>query len=169
MEFVKTIGLHELPEVKQFYTEITSDLKNKGIGQWDFFYPNRFVMKNDLKNGTLFGIKEKNRLIGAVVLDTKESKYYQKLQWEDLTGGSLIIHRLAVHPLHQGKGIGKKLLNFAEEYAMEKGHTSIRMDVYSQNPKAVGMYERAGYQVRGSIRFPLRKVPYFCFEKIIKN
>jgi ribosomal protein S18 acetylase RimI-like enzyme len=168
MEFV-TIGIQELPEVIQFYAEITSDLRKKGIDQWDYFYPNRFVMKNDLKNGTLSGIKEDNYLIGAVVLDMKESKQYQRIQWEDLTGRPLIIHRLAVHPLHQGKGIGKKLLNFAEESAMEKGHTSIRMDVYSQNPTAVGMYERAGYQVRGSIRFPLRNVPYLCFEKIIKN
>lgn len=168
MEFI-AIGLQELAEVKQFYAEITSDLRKKGIDQWDRFYPNRFVMKNDLKNGTLFGIKEENHLIGAIVLDTNESKQYLKLQWEDQSGGPLIIHRLAVHPFHQGKGIGKKLLNFAEEYALKKGHTSIRMDVYSQNPEAVRMYERAGYQIRGSVRFPLRKVPYLCFEKIITN
>ena len=167
IEFVK-IGLQELPEVKQFYAAITSDLRKKGIDQWDRFYPNRFVMKNDLKNGTLFGIKEANHLIGAIVLDTNQSKQYLKLHWEDQTGRPLIIHRLAVHPFHQGKGIGKKLLNFAEEYALEKGHTSIRMDVYSQNPAAVGMYERAGYQIKGSVRFPLRKVPYLCFEKIIQ-
>jgi len=167
LEFV-TIGLQELPEVNQFYAEVTSELRKKGIDQWDRFYPNRFVMKNDLKNGTLFGMKAENHLIGAIVLDTNESKQYLKIQWGDYTGRPLIIHRLAVHPFHQGKGLGKKLLNFAEEYALEKGHTSIRMDVYSQNPEAVGMYERAGYQLRGSIMFPLRKVPYLCFEKIIQ-
>ena len=168
MEFV-TIGLQDFSEVQQFYAEITSDLRKKGIDQWDRFYPNRFVMKNDLKNGNLFGIKEENHLIGAIVLNTNESKQYMKLHWNDQTGRPLIIHRLAVHPFHQGKGIGKRLLNFAELYALEKGHTSIRMDVYSQNPEAVGMYERAGYQVRGSVRFPLRKVPYLCFEKSITN
>ncbi|MEH7075415.1 GNAT family N-acetyltransferase [Neobacillus drentensis] len=167
MEFV-AIRLQELPEVNQFYTEVTSDLRRKGIDQWDRFYPNRFVMKKDLKNGTFFGMKEENHLIGAIVLDTNESKQYLKLQWEDHTGRPLIIHRLAVHPCHQGKGIGKRLLNFAEEYALEKGNTSIRLDVYSQNRSAIGMYEKAGYQKRGSIRFPLRKVPYLCFEKIIK-
>ena len=166
MEF-ETIGLQELSEVNQFYSEITSDLRKKGIDQWDRFYPNRFVLKNDLKNGSLFGIKQENQLVGTIVLDTNESKQYKNLQWNDHTGRPLIIHRLAVHPFHQGKGVGKKLLNFAEEYALKKGHTSIRMDVYSKNPGAVGMYERAGYQIRGAIKFPLRKVPYLCFEKII--
>ena len=157
------MDLHELPEVTQFYAEVTSDLRKKGIDQWDRFYPNRFVMKNDLKNGTLFGIKEEKQLIGAIVLDKNENKQYMKLQWNDHSGRPLIIHRLAVHPIHQGKGLGKRLLNFAEEYALKKGYTSIRMDVYSQNPGAVRMYERAGYQVRGTITFPFRKVPYLLF------
>jgi ribosomal protein S18 acetylase RimI-like enzyme len=166
---VQMIGLHALPKVTQFYAEVTSDLRKKGINQWDRFYPNRFIMKRDLKKGTLFGFKEVNQLIGAVVLDQDESKQYRKLQWNDHSGRPLIIHRLAVHPLHQGKGLGKRLLTFAEEYALKKSYTSIRMDVYSQNPGAVGMYESAGYQVRGTITFPFRKVPYYCFEKMIQT
>jgi ribosomal protein S18 acetylase RimI-like enzyme len=166
---IETIGLHALTEVTQFYALVTSDLRKKGIDQWDRFYPNRFVMKRDLKNGTLFGFNEEDQLIGAIVLNKDESKQYSELQWNDHSGRPLIIHRLAVHPTHQGKGLGKRLLNFAEEYALKKGYTSIRMDVYSQNPEAVGMYESAGYQVRGTIKFPFRKVPYYCFEKMIQN
>lgn len=166
---IETIGLHALPEVTQFYAEVTSDLRTKGIAQWDHFYPNRFVMKRDLKNGTFFGMKEENQLIGAIVLDQGENKQYRKLHWNDHSGRPLIIHRLAVHPIHQGKGLGKRLLNFAEEYAFKKRYTSIRMDVYSQNYGAVGMYESAGYQVRGTIKFPFRKVPYYCFEKMIQT
>jgi hypothetical protein len=29
------------------------------------------------------------------------------------------------------------------------------------------MYERAGYTTVGSIRYPLRKHPYECFEKLL--
>ena len=166
---IETISLQALPEVTQFYADVTADLRKNGIEQWDRFYPNRFVMKKDLKNRTLFGFKEESQLIGAIVLDKTESKQYRKIQWNDHSGRPLIIHRLAVHPAHQGKGLGKRLLNFAEEYAFKKGYTSIRMDVYSQNPGAIGMYERAGYEVRGTIRFPFRKVPYYCFEKLIQT
>lgn len=166
---IELIGLHALPEVTQFYAEVTADLRKKGINQWNRFYPNRYVLKRDLKNETLFGFKEENHLIAAIVLDKVESKQYRKIQWNDHLGIPLTIHRLAVHPASQGKGVGKRLLNFAEEFAFKKSYTSIRMDVYSQNPEAVGMYESAGYQVRGTIMFPFRKVPYYCFEKIIQN
>ncbi len=165
---IQSIGLQKITKVNQFYSEITSDLRKKGINQWDRFYPNRFVIKADLKKGNLFGILIDEKVAGAVTLDTNENKKYRNLSWEDVKGSALIIHRLAVHPQCQGIGYGKKLLQFAEDYAYTKGHTSIRLDVFSDNTGAITMYERAGFQERGIIRFPFRKVPYKCYEKIIR-
>jgi ribosomal protein S18 acetylase RimI-like enzyme len=161
------IGMSDLKSVNQFYSEITSDLRKKGVNQWDRYYPNRFVIREDLKHGTLFGIQEGKQLVGAIVLDRKESKKYKNLPWEDVFGKPLVIHRLAVHPLYQGKGFGKMLLQFAEEFARNNGNSSIRLDVYSENPGALAMYERKGYRKVGAIRFPFRLVPYYCFEKQI--
>jgi ribosomal protein S18 acetylase RimI-like enzyme len=76
---------------------------------------------------------------------------------------------MAVHPNHQGKGIGKKLLKFAEDYARNQGFSSIRLDVYTENPSAVSLYEKAGYKEKGEVTFPFRKVPYKCFEKVLKG
>ena len=39
--------------------------------------------------------------------------------------------------------------------------------VFNVNDGAVKMYERAGYQERGSVRYPFRSAPYKCFEKMI--
>ncbi|WP_066256478.1 GNAT family N-acetyltransferase [Neobacillus drentensis] len=161
------IGLEKLKEVKQFYSVVTSDLRKKGVYQWDRFYPNRFVIKTDLKKGSLFGIQNGNKVIGAITLNTDESKKYRRIDWEDKKGTPLIIHRLAVHPSSQGKGYGKLLLQFAEKYALDNGFSSIRLDVFSQNPGALNMYERAGFQQRGIIRYPFRSVPYKCLEKVL--
>ncbi|MEH7075298.1 GNAT family N-acetyltransferase [Neobacillus drentensis] len=78
-------------------------------------------------------------------------------------------HRLVVHPKFQGKGYGKQLLQFAEEFALQNGYSSIRLDVYRQNPGALTLYERSGFQERGTIRFPFRSVSYKCFEKILEQ
>ncbi|EKN67600.1 GCN5-like N-acetyltransferase [Neobacillus bataviensis LMG 21833] len=164
---IQAIELIELKVVVQLYADITADLRRKGIKQWDRLYPNRFIVKADIKNGHLFGLLVDKKIIGAVVVDTNESKKYQELKWEDEVGKSLLIHRLAVHPDYQGKGYGKQLLQFAEDYARGNGFSSIRLDVFSLNTGAVKMYERAGYQERGMIRFPFRAAPYLCFEKII--
>lgn len=166
---VVSIGTKEYLVVKKIYSAVTSDLQNKGIDQWDRFYPNRFVIKNDLKKGHLFGIKQEDELVGVIVLDTNQSKQYEKIPWKDQNGSFGVIHRLAVHPSHQGYGYGKKLLQFAIEYFKEKNLTSIRLDVYSKNPGAVTMYERAGFHETGSIRFPMRKAPYKCFEKLLMD
>ena len=162
------IGLEEWKSVKQFYSEITSNLRKKGINQWDRYYPNRFVIKEDLKQGNLFAMSEGKLLVGAIVLDTQESKKYKELQWGDVCGKPLVIHRLAVLPTYQGKGYGKMLLQFAEAFAGNNGYSSIRLDVYSGNSGALAMYERRGYKEVGAIKFPFRKVPYYCLEKKIE-
>jgi ribosomal protein S18 acetylase RimI-like enzyme len=166
---ILSIGMVEFKTVREFYSDITADLRQKGNYQWDRYYPNRFIIKNDLKQGNLYGMHDGKQLTGAIVLDTNQSKKYKALNWEDVKGTPLVIHRLAVHPEHQGKGYGKNLLKFAEDYAQRNGYTSIRFDVYSENQAAIKMYERAGYQARGMIQFPLRSVPYQCYEKILVN
>lgn len=164
---IQVIELNELKAMIQLYAKITADLRKKGINQWDRFYPNRFIVKTDIKKGNLFGLSTDKKIIGAVAVDTNESKKYRKLKWEDEDGKPLMIHRLAIHPDYQGMGYGKQLLQFAEDYTLINGYSSIRLDVFSLNSAAVKMYERSGYQERGMIRFPFRTAPYKCFEKIV--
>ncbi|MCD1260112.1 GNAT family N-acetyltransferase [Paenibacillus athensensis] len=159
------------PDMKKsvlaLYTEVARRLRADGIEQWDWMYPNRFVIGSDLKSGTLYGVVENGVVIAAVVVDRKMSGAYSKLEWADRSGRPACIHRLAVHPQHQGKGLGKLLLGFAEQRARSEGCTSIRLDVFSENETALGMYSRAGYKPTGTVRFPLRKAPFRCFEKAL--
>jgi len=159
------------PEMKKsvlaLYSEVARRLRAEGIEQWDWMYPNRLVIGGDLKAGTLYGVIEDGAVIAAVVVDRKMSGEYRKLEWADRSGHPACIHRLAVHPQHQGKGLGKKLLRFAEERARSEGCTSIRLDVFSANETALGLYSRAGYEPTGTVRFPLRKAPFRCFEKAL--
>jgi len=98
-------------------------------------------------------------------LDQNQADGYKSIPWESENSSASCIHRLAVHPDYQGKGMGKRLLQFAENKALHDGSTSIRLDVYSANPTAVAIYEKAGYLNKGEITFPLRKQPYICMEK----
>ncbi len=148
---------------------VKKDLRRQGIGQWDRFYPNRFVVGGDIRRRNMYGIKQEGRLVAIVTLDTKMSDKYGALEWQDAHGHPACVHRLAVHPECQGKGLGKQLLRFAEELAGRKGHSSIRLDVYADNPGAVRMYERAGYRQAGEIRYPMRKAAYLCLEKLLRT
>jgi ribosomal protein S18 acetylase RimI-like enzyme len=161
------LGSKDKKGVLSLFRSVTQDLQRQGILQWDWFYPNGIVIGSDLRNKNLFGLKMDGQVIAAVVLDSKQSSKYAVLQWSDIQGQSACIHRLAVHPEYQGHGLGKQLLQFAESLARQQGNSSIRLDVYTGNPGAVSMYNRAGYRQVGEIVFPFRKVPYMCFEKLL--
>jgi ribosomal protein S18 acetylase RimI-like enzyme len=58
-------------------------------------------------------------------------------------------------------------MEFAELVAKERGCSSIRLDTYINNPKAIAFYQKIGYNKLGSINLKPDKDIYYCFEKII--
>ncbi|WP_379967825.1 GNAT family N-acetyltransferase [Ectobacillus sp. sgz5001026] len=164
MEITK-VQLSDAKKIMGIYKAVVKELRANEIYQWDRFYPNSFVIREDIKNGYVYGIKEESTYVGVIVLNTNQSAKYKQITWNEMEGTPLVIHRLAVHPGHQGKGIGRQLMQFALQFAREHGHLSIRLDVYTKNPHAVTMYERAGFEKRGQIKFPFRNDPYICMEK----
>ncbi|AHV98813.1 GNAT family N-acetyltransferase [Paenibacillus sabinae] len=133
---VQLVQLDNLPSVLKIFKKVKKDLKNQNNDQWKWIYPNRSNYKADIKNGTMHGITDGNELIAVVSLDEMQSQQYQTLNWNDQKGKPYCIHRLAVNPSHQGKGLGKFLLQYIENFAIEKGYTSVRIDVYKINETA---------------------------------
>ena len=58
---------------------------------------------------------------------------------------------------------------FAENYAVVNGYTTIRLDAYSGNPRALHFYECRGYQKAGQLFFPGRELPFYGYEKILRS
>jgi ribosomal protein S18 acetylase RimI-like enzyme len=56
------------------------------------------------------------------------------------------IETLNVDPIHQGKGIGKKLLKAAEDEMLLKGIKKIRLEVSTNNKCAINLYEKSGFR-----------------------
>jgi len=61
----------------------------------------------------------------------------------------------------QGKGIGRALMNFAENIARDRGFKKICMHARAN---AVGFYEKVGYRVSGD-QFMEVTIPHFLMEK----
>jgi ribosomal-protein-alanine N-acetyltransferase len=55
------------------------------------------------------------------------------------------IATIATHPDFRGRGIGKKLLSFALEAAMDEGAISTFLEVRESNTAALEMYRKFGY------------------------
>ena len=59
----------------------------------------------------------------------------------------LYLGMLSVSPLQQAGGIGKQLMQAAEQYARDNNCASIFMYVISLRSELIGWYERLGYQL----------------------
>ena len=75
---------------------------------------------------------------------------------------------MCIRDRYWDNGIGKFLMEFAENLVRKKNLKSIRLDTYSGNPKAMNFYRKLGYEELGTIDLKPNKDKYHCFEKIIK-
>ena len=67
-----------------------------------------------------------------------------------------------INPL-QGKGIGRALMNFAENIARDRGYKIVRM--HARN-NSVGFYEKVGYKKKGD-EFIEVTIPHYVMEKLL--
>jgi len=58
----------------------------------------------------------------------------------------LHIKMLAVDPHWRGKGLARRLLNYAEHHARNEGREFLVLDVAKNNQDAIRLYERYGFQ-----------------------
>jgi len=60
--------------------------------------------------------------------------------------GALMVENVAVHPSAQGQGMGRALLAFAEEQAVERGIGELRLYTHSTMTENIALYTRLGWQ-----------------------
>ena len=75
--------------------------------------------------------------------------------------GQARLRQMAVLNDLQGKGIGRALMNFAENIARDRGFRTICMHARSN---AVGFYEKVGYRIVGD-QFMEVTIPHYVMEK----
>jgi ribosomal protein S18 acetylase RimI-like enzyme len=141
-----------------------ADLAARGIAQWHDEYPTMATVAADIGNARLFLLAWGGAFVGAVTLDANADPAYAAIRWES-ADPALIVHRLCVDPRWQGKGLGSRLMDFAEQHAASEGFASIRLDAYSGNPGAVALYRKRGYREAGQLYFPRRVLPFYLFER----
>lgn len=155
--------LEDLPNLLNLYLGSIELMGLKGIDQWDDVYPNELVLTQDVVNQELFVLEEEDGLAAAIVLNEEQEPQYRYVDWKYHTGKVGVIHRLCVNAGYQGRGCGKKIARFAEEYFRGHDFNAIRLDAFPKNLPAIHLYQSLGYEHCG--RILLRKGVFHCFEK----
>ena len=61
----------------------------------------------------------------------------------------LLLDNIVVDPAQQGKGLGRRLMDFAEAEARRRGYDEIRLYTHQTMTENIAMYRRLGYEETG--------------------
>lgn len=83
-----------------------------------------------------------NRIVGTITINHPENScgipYYEK-------NGVTSFHQFGIDPLLQSTGLGSKLLNEAENYALKTGLRELAFDTSERALDLIKFYEKRGY------------------------
>jgi ribosomal protein S18 acetylase RimI-like enzyme len=141
---IRQVRREELYSLVEVYTSAYSNLA-------EYAYSSRHDIKGYLRwlyNGDPEGffvalIEEggKGKAVGFVSVHSN---------WWDRSLGQIgEIHEIAVRGDHQGRGIGRGLMDVALEYAKEQGCRCAGLWVGEKNVAAIAWYKRVGFSERG--------------------
>ncbi len=133
---------HGTPEYRQM-VKLRDDILRKPLG---LGFTEQELEKE--KENMLIGAFEDDDMLGCCML-VEQSRDTVRLR------------QMAVLNDLQGKGIGRALMNFAENLARDRGYRTISMHARKM---AVGFYEKMGYKVASS-EFIEITIPHFVMEK----
>jgi len=88
----------------------------------------------------------------AVLPPRRRSHIQPMLELQDW--GSMFLNALAVSDQHQGRGVGARLLAWAEDRARRAGFKHLSLHAWADNIKAVNFYKARGYVAQAVAEIP---------------
>ena len=100
-------------------------------------------LTNMIGNNEIYVAKTNERVVGYVILSSREGKKngyrYRK---------ELDIDAMGIDENYRNQGIGRQLLEFIKEYAKANNYTDLRLTVNEENENAKHLYEKVGFKVK---------------------
>ncbi|MGC4042524.1 MAG: GNAT family N-acetyltransferase [Armatimonas sp.] len=107
-----------------------------------------------------------NRLVGTIVVTptnpADSCTYYAR---PDVAGAQ----QFAVEPGMQGQGIGRALLQVAEERAQSDGYAYLALDTAEEATHLIEFYQRLGYELVGSVKWQSKVYTSVILSKPLSN
>lgn len=124
--------------------------------------PSRKHIQAYLETGHCFVAKVEEEIIGVLVLDQVDRT-------------TLEIKNIAVEPFAQRQGIGKALLNYAEQVGRRMGYPKLMIGTGNSSLQQLALYQRVGFEMEAIEKNfflehydqPIVENGIFCKHKII--
>ena len=157
--------IKDLDKIEILIKSAIYEMESHNIMQWDDLYPVKEDFEQDIKKEHLYVGCIDNEIAVVFALNQEFDDAYKDGNWKALDKSFFVVHRLCVNPKYQKKGIAINTMQFIEKILMNEGVEAIRLDVYSENPYALKLYNKCGFINVGKAEW--RKGTFYLMEKIL--
>lgn len=146
----------DTPRVIAFYDDVIDAMHGATYkpGWQKDVYPTRADLADAVSAGTVYAGILDGAIAASMVVNGAHNPGYENIAWQvNATPAQLrVIHLLAVHPNHAGKGFGKQMVRHALTLARQAGCLAVRLDVLKGNNPANRLYESTGFSYKGTVQ-----------------
>lgn len=165
---IKLAEKKDIDRIMQILAEARESIVRLGIDQWQYGYPSRDSVKEDIALSRTFVVLDGEDICATFALMLSGEPTYKKIycgSWIS-DGEYVALHKIAIGNSHRGKGTAGEIMAFIAEYASENGYESIRVDTHVGNSPMRKMLEKNGFEYCGTIHL-LDGQSRVAYEKII--
>jgi GNAT superfamily N-acetyltransferase len=168
---LRLANLEDIASIMRIVRGVVPLMRAAGNLQWDDNYPNPGVFEEDIRLSQLWVAEADESIAGVAALTADQSPEYVQAGW-DISVPAVVVHRLAVDPAFQGRGVAIALLQQAETVARSRifppAVPRVRVDTNTQNQATQRLLPKLGYTLSGEIGLDFRPgLRFFCYEKIL--
>ena len=158
----------DIDRIMQIIADARESIGRLGIDQWQYGYPTRDIVKEDIMLQRGFVVVENEEICATFALMFHGEPTYKKIYCGAWIGSGeyLALHRIAIDSAFRGKGIAKEIIQFISTYALENGYSSVRVDTHEGNIPMKKMLEKNGFEYCGTIRL-LDGQGRVAYEKLV--
>ena len=160
----------DIDRVMVILGEARQSIGKLGIDQWQYGYPTRDIIKDDVLKGFSYAVRGEgdDEIIATFCLKEDEEPTYKEIYdgaWIN-KGESFALHRIAICNLMRGKGVSNAIIEFIVEECRKKNIPSLKVDTHEGNIPMRKMLEKNGFIYCGIIHLATGE-ERVAYEKII--
>ena len=153
--FITKTTKKDIDRVMVILGEARQSIGKLGIDQWQYGYPSRDIIKDDVERGFSYVVREEEggEICATFCLKEDEEPTYINIYegaWIS-TEDSFALHRIAICNSKRGKGIAGSIIEFIVEKCRQSGIRSLKVDTHEGNLPMRKMLEKNGFVYCGII------------------
>ncbi len=140
---IQNSSMGDVDFILELYRSATEYQKERFISHWPEF--DRQMVINEIEENNQWKM-----IMDGEVVCIWATTFSDPLIWEDKNlDPSVYIHRITTNPRFRGKGLVKKIVEWARNYATQNEKKFVRMDTVGENLKLIEHYKDCGFDFLG--------------------